>query len=109
MTLVVISMSEVARVFELIGADCVIVRNTDEAIKAFREALDKGYDVLVLDEDVAELVEEMRVKIFREMKEPPAYMVIPSFTKMKGIRLNQLYNMVSKAVGVRLRWQSGQS
>ena len=32
------------------------------------------------------------------------FVIIPSFTKARGLRLIQLHEIISKAIGVRLKW-----
>ncbi|MCD6509063.1 MAG: hypothetical protein J7L11_01540 [Thermoprotei archaeon] len=106
MSIVIISANECARAFELVGARCVIATDQSEAEMAFMEAITMHPTIIVLDEDVAEMVSELQHKLFKDLKEPPMIAIIPSFTKARGTRLSQLYDMISRAVGVRLRWQS---
>jgi len=102
----VISVNECARAIELIGAECNVVSTQSEAERAFSEAILKRYPIIIIDEDVSEMISEFKAKMLKDLREPPIIVVIPSFRKPKGLRLSQLYSLISKAVGVKLKWQS---
>jgi len=106
MSLVVISTNECAKIFELIGAKCSVVKNQREAETAFMEALTVHPSIIMVDEEVSEMISEFKERLFKDLREPPVIVIMPSFAKSRGSRLSQLYDLIGRAVGVKLRWQS---
>ena len=96
----IVSRSESARVFELAGIDCYVI---DEGEEEQLRALLASYDVVIVDEDLEEHVREGLKRESREGR--PLLVVLPSFTRMRSSRLERLRDMVSRSLGVRLKWE----
>lgn len=54
--MIVVSRSEVARVFELVGASCIVVSRDEDVLEVIKGAVRSGHKVVVVDEDVAKVV-----------------------------------------------------
>jgi len=54
--LIVVSRSEVTRVFELVGASCIVVSRDEDVLEVIKGAVRSGHKVVVVDEDVAKVV-----------------------------------------------------
>ena len=105
--MIVVSRSEVARVFELVGASCIVVSRDEDVLEVIKGAVRSGHKVVVVDEDVAKVVGKVEEELLREFGELSVFVIIPSFTKARGLRLIQLHEIISKAMGVRLKWWAG--
>ncbi len=60
--------------------------------------------VVVIEEPVYAQVSDRLSKLFSYVKEPPLLVVVPSHEQPSTHRLEELYQKLSYAVGVRLKW-----
>lgn len=60
--------------------------------------------VVVIEEPVHSQVSGKLHRLLSLVKEPPLLVVVPSMRQLSTRRLEELYQLLSRAVGVRLRW-----
>jgi len=60
--------------------------------------------VVVIEEPVYSQVSGKVHRLMQLVKEPPLLVVVPSMRHPSTRRLEELYQLLSRAVGVRLRW-----
>jgi len=63
-----------------------------------------GSKVVVIEEPVYAQIGERLDKILPYVKEPPLLVVVPSHRQPSTRRLEELYQKLSYAIGVRLKW-----
>lgn len=89
---------------EAIGVEAIPTFDVIDAEKKVRSLVsDDDVDVLVLTEDMYIELSSRRVKFKKEGTNRPILMVIPTLEGAVGKRVEDLYNLVSQAVGVRLQ------
>jgi vacuolar-type H+-ATPase subunit F/Vma7 len=89
--------------FRLIGLEAYTVFDEIEAEKTINMLLDRDdLDLLVLPESLYIKLVGRHFKFRREGKEKPILAVIPGLDGSVGKRTEDLYNLISQAVGVRL-------
>ncbi|AKG38832.1 hypothetical protein MA03_05520 [Infirmifilum uzonense] len=60
--------------------------------------------VAMIEGEIYALISNRLSEVMAVMKEPPLLVVVPSSSKASTHRLEELYNKLSLAVGVRLKW-----
>lgn len=60
--------------------------------------------VVIIEEPIYAQVGEKLRKLFSILREPPLLVVVPSMKQPSTRRLEELYQLLSYAVGVRLKW-----
>jgi len=93
-----------AMVFSLVGVDYKIIEKHEDTKLILEEILRKGYKIVLVDEELAGDVYKVRERVFKDLKEPPLIVIMPSLSGIKSTRLEYLKDLVSKAVGARLKW-----
>ncbi len=105
MSIAVYATSRGLDCLRMVGADFHLLEGVEE--RELKRAVVGGlerYEVLLIEEELYERVKgAIRLKM-EELKKPPLIVVIPSIQKPRTRRLNELYKLLSVAVGVRLRW-----
>ena len=89
--------------FSIIGIETHPVFDVIDAEKLVSKLVDRDdVDILMITEDL--YIELMRryVRFKKEGKNKPILMVVPPLTGPLGKRTEDLYNLISQAVGVRL-------
>ncbi|HFC49672.1 MAG TPA: hypothetical protein ENJ59_02960, partial [Thermofilum sp.] len=61
--------------------------------------------LVVLEEDVYVQVKERLREILETARRPPLVVVVPTLKRGETYRLEELQNMITRAVGVRLKWK----
>ncbi|MCD6208974.1 MAG: hypothetical protein J7J67_02155 [Thermoproteales archaeon] len=61
--------------------------------------------LVVLEEDVYVQVKERLQEILETTRRPPLVVIVPTLKRGETYRLEELHNMISRAVGVRLKWK----
>ncbi len=94
----------IGMLMEAIGVEAIPTFDVIDAEKKVRSLVsDDDVDVLVLTEDMYIELSSRRVKFKKEGTNRPILMVIPTLEGAVGKRVEDLYNLVSQAVGVRLQ------
>ncbi|MHB9303261.1 V-type ATP synthase subunit F [Thermofilum pendens] len=105
MSVVVIGSSPTVDSLRLLGFEVVRVpeklgkAEEDEVVAKILESR-----VALVESEVYASVAERLRQVMSFVKEPPLLVVIPSSEKASTRRLEELYNKLSMALGVRLRW-----
>lgn len=60
--------------------------------------------VVVIEEPVYSQISDKLRKFLPVLREPPLLVIVPSMKQPSTRRLEELYRLLSQAVGVRLRW-----
>ncbi len=93
-----------ATLLELIGVETYPVFTIIDAEKRVRELVaDESVDVLIVPEDLYVELGSRHVKFKKEGTNRPVLVVMPPLTGSTGKRVEDLYNLVSQAVGVKLQ------
>lgn len=105
LSVVAIGASETIDPLRLLGFEVVKVsekpsREEEEAILS--KILESK--LVMVESEIYDLVSERLSEVLSVMKEPPLVVVVPSSSKASTGRLEELYNKLSMAVGVRLKW-----
>ena len=91
--------------FRLIGLESYVVHDIIEAEKSLNKILERDdVDLLVLTEDLYIKLAERHFKFKKEGRDKPILAVIPGLGGSIGKRTEDLYNLISQAVGVRLQF-----
>ncbi len=94
----------IGMLMEAIGVEAIPTFDVIDAEKKVRSLVsDDTVDVLVLTEDMYIELTSRRVKFKKEGTNRPILMVVPTLEGAVGKRVEDLYNLVSQAVGVRLQ------
>jgi|Deesub1362B_J571_1020462.scaffolds.fasta_scaffold00003_460 vacuolar-type H+-ATPase subunit F/Vma7 len=89
--------------FGLIGIKTYPIEDVNEAVKKVERVIKEGtFDMLIITEDVYMEVGTERLSKWSESKARPVIAVIPTIEGAVGKRLEDIYNLISQAVGVRL-------
>ena len=89
--------------FGLIGVHTYPVDTKEAAIKTVEKLVkDEKIDMLIITEDIYMEVGTQRLSRWSEGRARPVIAVIPTIEGSVGKRLEDIYNLISQAVGVRL-------
>ena len=89
---------------ETIGVEAVTVFDIIDAEKKVRSLVgDESVDILILTESIYTQLSSRNVKFKKEGTNRPILMVIPNLEGSIGKRVEDLFNLVSQAVGVKLQ------
>lgn len=61
--------------------------------------------LVVIEEDIYNQVKERLQEVLETTRRPPLVVIIPTLKRGETYRLEELHNMISHAVGVRLKWK----
>ena len=61
--------------------------------------------LVVLEEDLYVQVREHLEEVLETTRRPPLIVIVPTLKRGETYRLQELHNMISRAVGVRLKWK----
>jgi len=106
LSLVAIGSSGVIEGLSIMGADVLIVDNPkkdEEVLVKVMEAVSR-YKAVIIEEDVYQAVKGKLETLLSGMRYPPLVIVIPGIRGKGTSRLKDLHELLSTAVGVRLRW-----
>jgi len=94
--------------FRLIGIESYVVYDIIEAEKRIGEVIEReDVDLLILPEDLYIKLIGRHFKFRKEGRDKPVLLVIPGLEGSVGKRTEDLYNLISQAVGVRLELGRG--
>lgn len=89
--------------FGLIGIRTYPIEKMEEASKTVEKLIrEGGIDMLIITEDIYMEVGTHKLSRWSEGKARPVIAVIPTIEGSVGKRLEDIYNLISQAVGVRL-------
>ena len=94
--------------FRLIGVESYTVYDLIEAEKRIGEAIEReDVDLLILPESLYIKLVGRHFRFRKEGRDKPVLIVIPGLEGSVGKRTEDLYNLISQAVGVRLELGKG--
>ncbi|QOJ79533.1 hypothetical protein IG193_03485 [Infirmifilum lucidum] len=105
MSVVAIGATETVDPLRLLGFEIVKVSgkpSPDEIEAIVSKILENR--VALVEGEIYSYVKDRLSQVMAVMKEPPLVVVIPSSEEVSTNRLEELYNKLSLAVGVRLKW-----
>jgi len=89
--------------FALIGVDTLIAKNEKEVLQKIVEAVEKGdYGIILLSERYVDSTRYLRERILKEKKGNVIFAFLPDYTGIKGKRIKELKEKVSRAIGLRI-------
>ncbi len=89
--------------FRLIGVESYVVYDEIEAEKKIGDLLDnEDIDLLIIPESLYIKLTGRHFKFRREGRDKPVLAVVPGLEGSVGKRTEDIYNLISQAVGVRL-------
>lgn len=103
--IIVLGINKTLENLNVVGANVYILTptNLDEVLNKLSEIIE-GVKVVMIEEGVPEKVMKKLTALMSEVKRPPLLVTIPSLKHPRTSKLESLYEILSKAVGVRLRW-----
>ena len=103
MHLKVICRDEVLEALRYLGFKIALVKTESEALKEFLEELGRE-SIIVIEEELFDKIKDKLRIYLAEVKYPPYIVIIPNSKRPTTHRLKDLYELMSKAVGVKLKW-----
>lgn len=92
-------------IFRLVGIKSFPVENSHEAERKIKEMIEKGnYKVILIPESLASKIKHIRMEVVRSGKPYPVFAIIPGFEGSSKERLNEIYQLINQAVGVKLKF-----
>jgi len=103
--IVFVGSEYLAIAFSVIGIESYSVFDVIDAEKTVSKLVERDdVDVLMLTEDLYVELSRRYVKFRKEGKNKPVLMIVPPLSGPLGKRTEDLYNLISQAVGVRLEF-----
>jgi len=103
--IVFVGSEYLAIAFSVIGIESHPVFDVIDAEKTVSKLVERDdVDVLMLTEDLYVELSRRYVKFKKEGKNKPVLMIVPPLSGPLGKRTEDLYNLISQAVGVRLEF-----
>ena len=94
--------------FRLIGVESYVVYDIIEAEKRIGEVIEReDVDLLILPENLYIKLIGRHFRFRKEGRDKPVLLVIPGLEGSVGKRTEDLYNLISQAVGIRLELGRG--
>jgi len=105
LSIAAIGSSKLVESFSIIGARTVIVDDpkSEEGLAKVMEAI-ANYKTVIIEEEVYSNVKEKLESVLSGMRYPPLIVVVPDLKNRGTSRLKDLHELLSVAVGVRLKW-----
>ncbi len=88
-----------ASAFEAIGIKSLLVRERNEVLRILREGEAKLPDIVFMNESVAEMISDYRERVLQRRLFKPIFAIIPDLKKPRGLRLEELRNLIEKSLG----------
>lgn len=102
--IVAIGKTEEISSFRILGARVIILEDDQRNLDmVFESAL--GSRLVIIEEELYTEIEKDIKRLVSGMKNPPLFMIVPSSKGGETRRLKNIYELVSRAVGVRLKWE----
>jgi len=103
MNVAIIADKYLATGYRLAGIYPIPVRDLDEAVKSFRQIVpERRFEILMVPEEFADRIQQ-EARLLEFEKKKPIIAVIPSFKGTTKGRALALYDLVSQAVGTKLK------
>jgi vacuolar-type H+-ATPase subunit F/Vma7 len=90
--------------FRLAGIDTIEATDSDTAAEKITELLVEGkYKIYFVTEKVALKLKKKREELLKIRRAHPVFVVVPDFEGSLKERINELYQLASQAMGVKLK------
>ena len=90
--------------FRLAGVETVTAENDDQAAKQVEKLMSEGtYKIIILTEKVAMKLKSLREDMLRTKRFYPVFVIVPDFSGTLNERQRELRQLVSQAIGVKLK------
>ena len=100
----IIADKYLATSYKLVGVDAFPVKTLEEARAKLKEILGTGsHKIILLPEEFAYQLREERMRSTEMAGVHPLFVIIPDFHGSTGDRTRELHQIVSKAVGAKLK------
>jgi vacuolar-type H+-ATPase subunit F/Vma7 len=100
----IIADKYLAASYKLVGVDAFPVKTPEEARVRLKEILGTGnHKIILLPEKLAYQLREDRMRSTEMAGVHPLFVIIPDFHGSSGERTRELYQIISKAVGAKLK------
>ncbi len=104
MSIVAIGDRYTITALRLAGIEGKEVNNVHEAEEIIDQLVKDGKcKVLLVPEDLALKLKRKRNELIRERRYYPVFAIIPGFSGAVGERTNEIYQLISQAIGVKLK------
>ncbi len=104
MSVAIIADKYLATGFRFAGVHAYPVRSIEEAVAKLIAILWlRRYKVIIVPEKFSKRLKEEVDKLAATVKDRPVLAIIPDFEGPTGERVSELYNLISQAVGARLK------
>ena len=103
MSVAVVADKYLATGFEFAGATPFIAETEKEAELALDEAVKGGYKLVIVAERFAEKAQAVLNRLTAEKRPFPVIVIVPDLGGKPGARIERLRQLVSQAVGARLK------
>ncbi|MCD6096274.1 MAG: hypothetical protein J7J99_06920 [Thermoprotei archaeon] len=106
--IVAIGCSRSIEALRIIGADVHLVKK-DELEEDYRKA--EVVDAIlrsrmvIIEDDIYVIIKDLLRHVLEKIREPPLIVVVPDLGEKRTTRLEELHKLISKAVGVELKWK----
>jgi len=98
--IIAVGRSKSLELLRILGVEVRCVEDKD--FKCLSEEI-RGSKAVIIEEDVYREYEDSIKRLFKDMKYPPLVVVIPGREGRETERLKDIYNMLSVAMGVKLK------
>jgi vacuolar-type H+-ATPase subunit F/Vma7 len=103
MSVAVIGPPSLVTAFELIGAQGFELRTDEEIEEKLRRVMeDERFKFIIIPERLAEETRSLRELVMKGGKIAPVFALIPDFSMETGMRMKELQDVVSLAIGTKL-------
>lgn len=103
MNVAIIGDKYLATGYRLAGIHSIPARDIDEAVEKFKKAVsEKRFKIILIPEEFFDKIKE-EAKLIESEKDRPIIAVIPGFKGPTKGRAVELYDLVSQAVGTKLK------
>jgi vacuolar-type H+-ATPase subunit F/Vma7 len=103
MSVAVIGPPSLVTAFELIGAEGFELRTDEEIEEKLRRVMeDERFKFIIIPERLAEETRSLRELVMKGGKIAPVFALIPDFSMETGMRMKELQDVVSLAIGTKL-------
>ncbi len=104
MSIVVVGDRYLVTAFRLAGVRGIVAESFEEVKESVSRLVEEGeVKVIILSEANAVKLRKLRSELVRSKQVYPIFAVIPGFEGSMNERLNEIYTLISQAVGVRLK------
>jgi vacuolar-type H+-ATPase subunit F/Vma7 len=103
MSVAVIGPPSLVTAFELIGAEGFELQSDKEAEETLRRVMEEErFMLIIVPERLAEQTRPIRELVMKGGKIAPVFALIPDFSMETGMRMKELQDVVSLAIGTKL-------